>query len=91
MIALGNIFEKGIGVRINIDKAIEYYERAANMNDPYAMQIISKFYLKGGYPNLNEGIPDAQKAFDLITRSSYENCKEAMRDLGYIYEKGGLI
>jgi TPR repeat protein len=31
--ALGDMNEKGIGMRVNIQKAIEYYEKAAELDD----------------------------------------------------------
>ena len=33
---------------------------------------------------------DAHKALELLQQAANENCKEALRELGYIYEKGGL-
>jgi TPR repeat protein len=48
--------------------------------------------LKGGFENLGDsGKPNAKKAFELIKEAANDNCCEAMRDLGNIYEKGGLL
>ena len=36
------------------------------------------------------GKPNAKKAFDMLKRAAEDElCMEALRELGYIYEKGG--
>jgi len=39
---------------------------------------------------LNDGKVDVGKAFDLLQTSGLEGCKEALRELGFVYERGGL-
>lgn len=40
---------------------------------------------------MNEGKPDATKAFELYQSAAIENQKEALREVGFVYEKAGLI
>lgn len=45
----------------------------------------------GGFELLGEeGRPNIKKAFELLKASAESNCKEGMRELGYVYEKGGM-
>ncbi len=37
MMALGRIHEQGIGVKPDLNLAVEYYESAASLNIPYAL------------------------------------------------------
>jgi TPR repeat protein len=36
--------ENGIGMRINLEKAIEYYEKAAELDEPTALYKLGKLY-----------------------------------------------
>lgn len=36
MIALGNIYSEGIGIRVDSKKGFEYYAKAIEAEDPYA-------------------------------------------------------
>eukprot|EP00347_Sterkiella_histriomuscorum_P001396 403372196 len=89
--SLGKLYEEGIGVKIDLPKAISYYLRAAELGEPSAQYRLAKYYQVGGNLSLNEGKPDASKAFELYQSSALENQKEAMREVGFIYEKGGMI
>ena len=37
MMALGRIYESGIGTKIDLGKAYSYYDAAASLNEPYAL------------------------------------------------------
>lgn len=37
MMALGRIYEKGIGIKPDFSQAAIYYEKAAALNQPYAL------------------------------------------------------
>lgn len=90
--ALGSIYEKGQGVRIDKQNAAGYFKRGAEQHhEPNAQFKLSQYYQKGGYEILgNDGKPNVKKAFKLLEDSANQDCGEAMRELGQVYEKGGM-
>lgn len=44
MLALGRIYEYGIGVKEDHELAWEYYDRAAKLNSPYGNYLIGYFW-----------------------------------------------
>lgn len=47
-------------MRIDKNKAVDYFRQAAQLNEPHAQYKIGKYYLQGGFDVLgNEGKPDA--------------------------------
>ncbi|CDW82127.1 sel1 domain protein repeat-containing protein [Stylonychia lemnae] len=89
--SLGKLYEDGVGTRIDLNKAVQHFQRAAELGDPSSQYKLAKYYQRGGIFHLNEGKPDGQKSFELLQSAAQENQKEALRELGFIYEKGGLI
>lgn len=53
LVALGQIYEKGVGMPANPEIAIAWYEKAAGMNDPLAMYKVGMAYLNGEGRPLN--------------------------------------
>ena len=45
--ALGHLYQYGIFVEEDIQKAVKYYERAVNLGEPRAMVNIGKLYMNG--------------------------------------------
>lgn len=55
------------------------------------MYKLANYYRMGGSDILNaEGKPNTQLAFLLLKKAADQECAEAMRELGQIYEKGGF-
>lgn len=91
MYSLGCMYEEGVGVRVNKTKALEYFQRASNLGEPTAQYKLAKYYQRGGYQGLgDDGKPNAAKAFKLLEQSAEQDCREGLREMGYIYEKGGM-
>lgn len=42
MMALGRVYEHGIGTKIDMVKAYSYYDAAASLNEPYALYWLGK-------------------------------------------------
>ena len=42
MMALGRIYENGLGTKIDLSKAFFYYDMAAERNEPYALYWLGK-------------------------------------------------
>lgn len=55
MMALGRIYEQGIGVEPSIEEAIRYYEAAANHNQPYALYWMGSVYEQDRHPDPYKG------------------------------------
>ena len=45
--SLGYFYEKGLGVPINLPKAVEYYQLASDRNDPGGLCNLGYFYEYG--------------------------------------------
>ena len=78
---IGILFENGIGVEKDIEKAVYWYERAAKMDDDLAKSNLADILRKGtqGYPK------DLKRAFEL-----YKSCglPYAFYRVGEFYENG---
>ena len=79
--ALGLIYEQGNGIRVDIPKAMEYFRQGAAMGEPQAqykmaMQLIQEM--------------ECKKAVRLLESAAGGECREAMRELGQVYERGGV-
>ena len=46
-LALGNIYEKGIGIKVDLDMASYFYKAAAQLKHPYALFKAGQFIEKG--------------------------------------------
>ena len=71
------------GVEQSYDKAIEYYEKAAKLNDSEAQFNLGHLFLNG------EGVPvDKKRAFDLFQKSARFGNPIAQFTLGVMYQNG---
>lgn len=81
LIYLGGIYEYGLGVKKDVNKAVELYEKAVDLQNPQAMYIVGKMYEKGEYKEKNItkardyyqnaaklGSPEAKKAYDRLNK-----------------------
>lgn len=67
------------------------YEQAAQLGEAQAMWKMAGYLQRGGLDTVNEGRPDPEQAYTLLQQAADQNSKEALRDQGYIYEKGGML
>ncbi len=64
LMALGRIYENGIGTKPDKVKAVRYYNFAAAKNEPYALYWLGKECESGQHPDL-KGTPSLPSAFKL--------------------------
>ena len=80
---LGIMYENGLGVSIDLDKAVEFYTLAAEKGNAKAMYNLAEFH--DGY----YGLPvDYKKALDLYTKSAEKGYNKALTGLGRLYLYG---
>jgi len=51
---LGLLYEKGLGVRLNMKSSIEWYELAAKKKHPLALYTLAIIYANGNYVKMNK-------------------------------------
>ena len=88
MTKLAWLHERGQGVRVNKRKALELYTEAAMRGEPEAQYRLAMYHLKGSEELEN---PDPQLARELLEKSVAGGCPEGMREIGQMYERGGLF
>jgi TPR repeat protein len=64
MMALGRLFEQGIGVKQDMAKALAYYSLASENFEPYAYYKIGVFLENGDHPECIDGKPNLNLAFE---------------------------
>lgn len=79
--ALGLIYEQGNGVRVDIPKAMEYFRQGAAMGEPQAQYKMAMQCMQE---------MECKKAVGLLESAAGGECREAMRELGQVYERGGV-
>lgn len=77
---LGEIYFIGYSVEKNFDNAIEYYEKAALLNDHFSIKFISSFFLCDLYPY--KGL----KSLNIFNRGKKLNIRDSLLCLVKIYE-----
>ena len=88
MTKLAWLHERGQGVRVNKRKALELYTEAAMRGEPEAQYRLAMYHLKGSEELEN---PDSQLARELFEKSVSGGCPEGMREIGQMYERGGVF
>jgi len=83
MVAIANLHESGVGFRKDDERALEYFQQAADLKDPYGLYKVGRFYLEGRVYER-----DIEKAIEFFTRAAREGSREAQRELGIMHEKG---
>lgn len=80
---LGKMYYNGIGVAQNYQKALEWYEKAANQGDVAAQYKLGVMYQDG------EGVrQDYHKAVEWYTKASNQGYADAQFNLGIMYYDG---
>ena len=80
---LANCYYEGIGVEESIQHAFDYYERAAQLEYPDAMNNLADMYLNGEGTEIDE-----EAAFLWFFKAANCDVVEAMYTLGIMYEQG---
>ena len=78
---VGLMYEKGIGVKKNLRKAVSYYHRAADQNVGEAQSALGHMYLVGNAVLYK----DADKAKQWLTRAADKEVPEAEYSLGLMH------
>jgi hypothetical protein len=80
---LGHMYEQGVGVEKDIQKSIQWYEKAAMKGVADAECRLGHIYYHG------KGVPrDPKKACKWLTRAAQHNSAEAQNTLGHMYLTG---
>jgi TPR repeat protein len=82
--ALGDLYQKGIGTRRDLKKAIEWYEKSISMESIYGMEKLGYIYITGP----DDVDRDFKKAQDLFIKGSELGGVNAAYYLGYMYYNG---
>ncbi len=82
MIAL--LYEKGLGTDKDIEKAINYYKRASELNNSKALNTLGYYYYSG--VNVEK---DIEKSKYYLEKASELNNSEAINNLGFLYQSSG--
>ena len=80
---LGWIYSNGIGVTLDADKAVEWYEKAAAQGYPKAQFALGEIHLTG------EGVvKDPAKAVTWYQKAAAQGYIKAQYNLGWMYQNG---
>lgn len=101
MLCLGEIYQAGFGPDAEgekaIDKAIEWWEKAADAGEAHGWTNIGQIYahiaIPGGskdYANFYEGEPDYEKAMEYLEKATKAGDFKAPRQIAVLYETGAL-
>ena len=83
MSSLAERLEKGKGMKQDVKKALELFQRASQIGDADSMKGLGMLYLNG------EILPrDQKKAIELLKHASDLGCTSASFNLGVCYDKG---
>ena len=80
------MYDNGYGVPADEKKAFEYFLKAANSEEPYAMGNVGYTYANG------EGVKrDDEEAVRWYRRAKEARNRNAINNLGFMYEKGRRV
>lgn len=79
---LGQMLRDGIGVEVDLEAALSYFERSAEIGNPYAQYALAKACLDQG------GADNVLKALDLLNKSADTENPMAQYALGKLYRDG---
>ena len=80
---LGLCYERGIGIEVNLDQAIFYYQMGAEKSDPASLYHLAHCYYTGLGVDKNEAV-----AVEYYTKSAEKGHPPAQNNLGYCYFAG---
>lgn len=81
--ALGQLYQQGISVKQDKEKAVSYYTQAIAQQDLKAEYTLGMYYLTG-----ESGTPDYQQALGWLTDAAFKGNPESQYVLGYLFETG---
>jgi len=80
---VGQLYLSGIGIRHDVDKAVEWFSRSAEQGDGAAQIALAMLYLSG------EGVERSeQRAVELVRAAAVQGNREAQELLATAYERG---
>ncbi len=80
---LGQMNLKGLGTKVDLDKACNYFEKAADLKNVDALYGLGKLYLNNEFSN-----HDTKKAVDYLYQAAEKNHQFAQYTIGKMYLKG---
>jgi len=80
---IGLMYENGIGRKKNLEKAFEYYQKAADQGYAKAQCDLGKMYFHGTGTAKN-----LEKVFEYYEKAANQGNRIAQYDLGYMYKNG---
>lgn len=83
MWVLALAYEHGRGVEENVDTALEYYRKGAELGNAACQHSLGCYFARGDYLK-----KDNKKAFELFQKSAAQGYGLAMKDLGRCYQFG---
>ena len=83
---MGTMYKNGLGTDIDMDKAINYFMRSAELNNTNAKRTLALEYLSGEYLEL-----DIEKGLEMLTECADSGDTLSCYKLGKIYFKGEIV
>ncbi|MDX2346925.1 MAG: tetratricopeptide repeat protein [Legionella sp.] len=82
--ALGQLYQHGVSVEKDNEKAVEYYMQAIAQQDLRAEYTLGLFYLNGE----ENGTPDYEQALGWFNDAAFKGNPDSQYVLGYLFENG---
>lgn len=82
-LALGRIYDEGLGVDSDSKEGLRWFEKAADKGDANAQNIVGNIYLNADYIEHNP-----TKAFKYYQMAAAQGHLDGMANLGYCYQEG---
>ena len=82
MTNLGYCFENGLGVTRDFNEALRWYRKAADLNEPMAMNNLGAWYEHGTGMSLGDDVKKAVEWYRKAAALGNENAKAALKRLG---------
>lgn len=83
---LGTMFKKGLGTDIDMDRAIGYFKRSAELGNKNAKRVLAFEYISGEHLE-----QDIEKGLDMLTKCADSGDTFACYKLGKVYFKGEIV
>lgn len=82
-LALGRIYDEGLGVETDHKEGLRWFEKAADKGDANAQNVVGNIYLNADYVK-----NDPKKAFKYYQMAAAQGHLDGMANLGYCYQEG---
>ena len=84
---IGKIFQFGMGVAVDVDKAFKWYEKGTLYDDAFSCNALGAMYFNG--TGAEQDYSQAKRYFE---KAAYHDFADAYVNLGFMYEQGiGVI